>query len=135
MDMASGRKQKKILIIDDDRFNQKLLAMNLERKGHATLTALDGQEGYDMAVRERPDLIVMDLMMPKLDGFEATQLLKSNPGTRHIPVVALSAKVLPEDPEAFAEMGFVAYCRKPFRLTDLDRLIEEHLGAAPNHPA
>lgn len=124
---GDNRFRKKILVIDDDRFSQKMLALNFSHQGYITIAALDGQEGLEKALQEKPDLIIMDLMMPRLDGFEATRLLRSNPQTKDIPIIALTAKILLPDQPRPQEMGFDAYCTKPFRLKDLDELIEQFL--------
>ena len=127
--IKGGKAGKSILVIDDDRFIQKMFALHFSRQGLRVLAAMDGQEGYELALRHRPDLIVMDLMMPKMDGFETTSMLRAHPTTRRIPIVAVTAKVPRPGQPRYEDFGFAGYCTKPFHLDDLDSLIRKHLGA------
>ncbi len=89
--MSEDNIRAKVLCVDDDHGQRLLLSFLLERKGLEVKTASDGQEGVAIAQKWLPDLILMDLMMPGMDGFEATQLLRADPHTAHIPILALTA--------------------------------------------
>src|SRR4051794_20187919 len=89
----------KILVVEDNEMNRDMLTRRLERKGFEALGANDGQQGIDLAREARPDLIVMDLSLPVLDGWEATRQLKAAPETRGIPVIALTAHAMAGDRE------------------------------------
>src|SRR5947207_10287406 len=88
---------KKILAVDDERHIVRLVQVNLERDGYTVVTAYDGKEALEKVQSERPDLIVLDVMMPYMDGFEVLQNLKKNPETRDIPVIMLTAKAQDAD--------------------------------------
>ncbi len=104
---------KTVLLADDHEDNRSALQMMLERAGYHTLGAHNGQEAVDLAVEHCPDLIVMDLAMPVMDGREATRLLKSDPRTRDIPVVMLTAMALSIDRESLVGEGFDTVMIKP----------------------
>src|SRR5215471_16907056 len=87
----------KLLLVEDNEMNRDMLSRRLERKGHKVMVAVDGQEGLDKARSEKPDLILMDMSLPVLNGWEATQQLKSDVATRAIPVIALTAHAMAED--------------------------------------
>jgi two-component system, cell cycle response regulator DivK len=84
----------KILLVEDNEMNRDMLSRRLERKGYQVVLAVDGQAGVDMATSETPDLVLMDMSLPVLDGWEATRRLKADPSTRHIPVIALTAHAM-----------------------------------------
>lgn len=104
---------KTVLLADDHEDNRSALQLMLERAGYRTLGAHNGQEAVDLALENCPDLIVMDLAMPVMDGREATQLLKADPRTRDIPVVMLTAMALSIDRESLVEEGFDTVMIKP----------------------
>jgi CheY-like chemotaxis protein len=112
---------KKILIVEDVEFNRDLLVQLLE-EDYELLTATDGAAGIDLASRERPDLILMDLSLPVVSGWEATRRLKANAALRHIPVIALTAHVMTGDEEKAREVGCDDYLSKPI---DEDVLFEK----------
>lgn len=103
----------KILVVDDDAFSRDVLKTRLEQAGHQVAEAANGDEGVRLAQSELPDLVVMDVMMPKLDGWLACRLLKSDAGTRHIPVVLLTARSLRVEELRGWEAGADAYLSKP----------------------
>jgi len=111
-----------ILLVEDNELNRDMLSRRLSRKGYIVLTAEDGQAGVDMAASERPDLILMDMSLPILDGWEATRLLKSDPLTRSIPVIALTAHAMSGDERKAYEAGCDDFDTKP---VDLPRLLDK----------
>ena len=122
-----------ILLAEDDRFLRRAAEATLKKKGYNVVTAADGQEALDAARRERPDLILLDVIMPKLQGFEVLERLKADSNTRDIPVVMLSNLGQDTD-QAFAlEQGAVAYLVKAnVGLADLARHVADILGKAPH---
>jgi two-component system cell cycle response regulator DivK len=111
-----------ILIVEDNEMNRNMLSRRLIRRGHEVTMAVDGQEGIDMARAEKPDLILMDMSLPQVDGWEATKQLKADDTTASIPVIALTAHAMAGDREKAIEGGFDEYETKP---VDLARLIEK----------
>lgn len=109
----------KILYVEDNEDNVYMLTRRLRRHGFEVMTAADGEQGVAVARREHPDLIVMDLNMPVLDGWEATRRLKSAPETEAIPIIALSAHAMTGDRERALEAGCDDYDTKPVRIDSL----------------
>jgi two-component system, cell cycle response regulator DivK len=109
----------RILYVEDNEDNVYMLTRRLKRHGFEVMTAADGEQGVALARRERPDLIVMDLNMPVLDGWEATRRLKSAPETEAIPIIALSAHAMSGDRERALEAGCDEYDTKPVRIDSL----------------
>ena len=109
----------KILVVDDDRNLLKLFKYVLEKDGFAVITAMDGESGLELALVERPDLIMLDLKMPKLDGIEVLRKLKADPLTAAIPVVVITASAQKADAERALQEGAVGYLVKPFRIAEL----------------
>ena len=103
---------KKILVVEDAAFNQDLVVQLLE-DNYEVLTAVDGAEGLEVAEREHPDLILMDLSLPVIDGWEATRRLKANAALKHIPIIALSAHAMMGDAEKALQSGCDDYLSKP----------------------
>jgi two-component system, cell cycle response regulator DivK len=118
----------KILLVEDNDMNRDMLSRRLERKGYEILIAVDGKEGVEIAQSQRPDLILMDMSLPVMDGWEATRQLKANPETRHIPVIALTAHAMSGDKEKALEAGCDDYDTKPVELPRLLEKIEALLG-------
>ncbi len=118
-----------VLYIDDTENNRILVTRRLERKGYRVLTAENAAVGLTVAGSETPDLILMDLGMPGLDGWNATRLLKADPKFRHIPVIALTAHAMHGDREKALEAGCDDYETKPFDFPRLFEKIEAHLAA------
>ncbi len=102
-----------ILIVEDNRVNQKLLVTILRPHGYRLLTAMDGEEAIEIATRELPQLILMDLQLPKVNGYVATLRLKENPKTENIPVIALTAHAMPDERHHAILVGFDGYITKP----------------------
>ncbi len=127
--MAKG----KILVVDDEIYIVHILDFSLGMEGYEVLTALDGEQALEKARAEHPDLIVLDIMMPKLDGYETCKLLKAEAGTRDIPVILLSAKGRNVDQKVGFEVGADDYITKPFSPRKLVERINALLGqASPN---
>jgi DNA-binding response OmpR family regulator len=104
----------KILVVDDEVYIVHILDFSLGMEGYDVVTALDGEQALEKVKLEKPDLIVLDIMMPKLDGYETCKQLKSDPATRHIPVILLSAKGRNVDQKVGFEVGADDYITKPF---------------------
>jgi two-component system cell cycle response regulator DivK len=118
----------KILLVEDNEMNRDMLSRRLERKGMEVVIAVDGQEGVDMATAQSPDLILMDLSLPIMDGWEATRQIKADPATRAIPVIALTAHAMSGDEQKALEAGCDDYDTKPVDLKRLLGKIEALLG-------
>jgi len=117
-----------ILIVEDNPLNRDMLSRRLERRGFKVLIAVDGQQGVDVATANLPDLILMDMSLPVIDGWKATQLIKAGEKTAKIPIIALTAHAMAGDREKAMEAGCDDYDIKP---VDLDRLIGK-INAALN---
>ncbi|SRR5260221_8688029 len=113
----------KVLVIEDDEANQELVTRFLLREGHTVLHAMDGLKGVALAKSEVPDLILMDLNLPQLDGWEASRRIKSDPGTAHIPIIVLTAHALRSDVTKALEAGCDDYETKPLIYPRLMRKI------------
>jgi two-component system cell cycle response regulator DivK len=109
----------KILYVEDDEMNRDMLARRLERKGYQVIVAIDGEQGIATALSELPDLILMDMSLPVLDGWEATRQLKGSPETRSIPIIALTAHAMIGDRQKALECGCDDYDSKPRELPGL----------------
>lgn len=112
----------RILLVEDNEMNRDMLSRRLQRRGYEVLIAVDGQMGIDMARSEAPDLILMDMSLPVMDGWEATRTLKASDKTRHIPVIALTAHAMSTDRDKAIEAGCDDYDTKPI---ELPRLLEK----------
>ncbi|MBO7394053.1 MAG: response regulator, partial [Abditibacteriota bacterium] len=109
----------KILVCDDEKNIRRLVQVNLERAGYKVVTASDGKEALQQVVKERPELIVLDIMMPYMDGFEVLQNLRRNASTREIPVIMLTAKSQDSDIFRGWQSGVDCYLTKPFTPVEL----------------
>ena len=116
-----------ILIVEDDPRNLKLIRDLLQIRGYATLEATDGKQGVDMARAKMPDLILMDIQMPVMDGFEATSILKADTVTKSITIVALTAFAMQGDRDKCMEAGFNDYITKPLDIRAFMTKIKEYL--------
>jgi CheY-like chemotaxis protein len=112
----------RILIVEDNEMNRDMLSRRLERKGYSITMAVDGGAGVEKAIAEVPNLILMDMSLPVLDGWEATRRVKANPQTKHIPVIALTAHAMTGDRDKAMEAGCDDYDTKPI---DLPRLLSK----------
>jgi CheY-like chemotaxis protein len=117
----------KILLVEDNEMNRDMLSRRLQRKGYSVLTAEDGEKGLLLARSETPDLILMDISLPVMGGWEVTRLLKSNESTRHIPIIALTAHAWVTDREKAMEAGCDDYDTKPVEFARLSEKIENLL--------
>lgn len=120
----------KILLVEDNEMNRDMLSRRLQRKGYEVVIAVDGGEGVSMAHSHAPDLILMDMSLPVLDGWEATRKLKAAPETSKIPVIALTAHAMATDREKALEAGCDDYDTKPIELPRLLGKIEAMLAGA-----
>ena len=111
-----------ILLVEDNELNRDMLSRRLARRGYTVVTAQDGAQGHAMACAQIPDLILMDVGLPEMDGWQVTRLLKSNAATRRIPIIALTAHALLSDREKAREVGCDDYDTKP---VEFGRLIEK----------
>ena len=112
----------KILLVEDNEMNRDMLSRRLQRKGYSVVTAEDGEKGLLLARSETPDLILMDISLPAMDGWEVTRLLKANQSTCHIPIIALTAHAMVSDRKKALEAGCDDYDTKP---VDFGRLSEK----------
>ena len=119
---------KKILLVEDNEMNRDMLSRRLRRKNFEVVIAVDGQAGVEMASSETPDLILMDLSLPIIDGWEATRRLKADAATQAIPVIALTAHAMKRDEQKALEAGCNAYDTKPVNFSRLLGKIQTFLG-------
>jgi CheY-like chemotaxis protein len=118
----------KILLVEDNELNRDMLSRRLARRGFKVVTAVDGKEGLQLTYAEMPDLILMDMSLPQVDGWEATRQLKANETTQHIPVIALTAHAMVGDRERALEAGCDDYDTKPVEFTRLLKKMRALLG-------
>ena len=102
-----------VLLVEDNEMNRDMLLRRLQRRGFEVLTALDGEQAIQMTQQHQPALVLMDMSLPLLDGWEATRRLKADPATKHIPVIALTAHALPAERDRALEAGCAAFETKP----------------------
>ena len=119
--------QRRILIVEDNSDMRDFLRRVLARHGYAHLEAADGVEGMEIARRDHPDLILMDMSLPELDGFEATRRLKADETTQHVPIIAVTAHARPVDERRALEAGCDAYLSKPYSLREFLNVVQEFL--------
>jgi two-component system, cell cycle response regulator DivK len=120
----------RILLVEDNEMNRDMLSRRLERKGYEVVMAVNGQEAIDFAASEKPDLILMDMSLPVLDGWEATRRLKASEQTAQIPIIALTAHAMPDDERKAHKAGCDDFDTKPIELVRLLAKIESFLGGA-----
>jgi CheY-like chemotaxis protein len=116
------------MAVDDDPVIRGLLEVNLEMEGHEVIAAVDGQDALDKVRENKPDLILLDVMMPNVNGWEVAEALKGDDGTRHIPIVFLSARAMEADVRKGTDIGVESYVTKPFDPIDLMDLVERLLA-------
>jgi CheY-like chemotaxis protein len=121
----------KILLVEDNELNRDMLSRRLVRSGFEVVIAIDGQQGVTMATSEAPDLILMDISLPVIDGWEATRRLKGDAGTKAIPIIALTAHALTQDREQAFAVGCDDFDTKPVELPRLLGKINALLDKAP----
>jgi len=119
----------KILLVEDNEMNRDMLSRRLQKKGYEVVMAVDGEQGVAMAASESPDLILMDMSLPVVDGWEATRRIKENPATGAIPIIALTAHAMSDDRQKALEAGCNEYDTKPVELPRLLSKIEALLGS------
>jgi len=122
--------KKKILIVDDNPDLISILRVQLEHRGYDTVQATNGIQAVDIATAQMPDLIVMDIMMPRMNGLQAARLIRDNPKTRSIPMLASTAKISHADTKECLESGFNDHIAKPFTATQLASCIEKLLKSS-----
>lgn len=120
----------RILLVEDNEENRQFLSRRLQRRGYDVVIATDGQQGVDMARSEDPDLVLMDLNMPVLDGWQAAGILRSDPETSKLPIIGLTAHAMPGDREKALEAGCTDYHTKPLDFAQLMTQIETLLRSA-----
>jgi two-component system, cell cycle response regulator DivK len=125
----------KVLVIEDNPSNMKLTSLILRNAGHSVIGAVDAESGLKMARDEQPDLILMDIQLPGMDGLTATTQLKHDPTTADIPVIALSALAMKSDKERSKTAGCDAYIVKPLRYRELYAVMERLLKQSQPNPA
>jgi CheY-like chemotaxis protein len=118
---------KKILIVEDNEDNLDLLVQLLEER-FELVTAIDGIQAVEIARKDHPDLVLMDMALPRLDGWEATRIIKSTPEIAHIPVVGVSSHAMPEDEIRARQVGCDEYVTKPLDETALYEIVNRYLG-------
>jgi two-component system cell cycle response regulator DivK len=109
----------KVLLVEDNEMNRDMLSRRLERRGYTLAIAVDGQQGVEMARSESPDIILLDMSLPKIDGWEAARIIKGDAATREIPVIALTAHAMAGDKEKALQAGCDDYDTKPVELPRL----------------
>jgi len=117
----------KILLVEDNEMNRDMLSRRLQRRGYSVVNAEDGEKGLLLARSEAPDLILMDISLPAMDGWEVTRLLRANPSTHHIPIIALTAHAWVTDRDKAFEAGCDDYDTKPVEFGRLSEKIENLL--------
>ena len=125
---ASAREQPLVLAADDDEDILDLVAFRLERSGYTVIVARDGEEALELAAKELPDLAVLDVMMPKVDGFEVTRRLRADEVTSRMPIILLTARSQEADVQQGFEAGADDYLRKPFSPDELRARVQAILG-------
>ncbi|HVE65539.1 MAG TPA: response regulator [Thermoanaerobaculia bacterium] len=119
----------KILLVEDNEMNRDMLSRRLAKRGYEVVIAVEGEQGVALARTDAPDLVLMDMSLPVLDGWEATRRLKSDPATRQIPIIALTAHAMAGDREKAREAGCDDFDTKPVDLPRLVAKLEALLGA------
>ncbi len=127
-DSAPTESQPVILAADDDEDILQLIVFRLERSGYTVLQAHDGEEALALALEQRPDLAVLDVLMPKIDGFELTRRLRAEPATSRMPIIILTARVQDADVQEGFDAGADDYLRKPFSPQELRARVQAILG-------
>lgn len=119
----------RILLVEDNEDNRDMLSRRLERRGHEVIIAVNGLEGVEKATAERPDIVLMDISLPEIDGYEATRRIRSDETISRTPIIALTAHAMAGDRERAIEAGCDDYDTKPIELPRLLQKIETLIGA------
>ncbi|MCK4547058.1 MAG: response regulator [Candidatus Eisenbacteria sp.] len=131
--------KKSILVIEDTKSVRQIVAAMLLEEGYEVITAIDGKDGLEMAKRERPDLVVLDVMLPEMNGYEVCCRIKFDEQYEHIPVILLTARRKEADRRKAAQTGADVYLTKPFErdqlMQEVKRLLEQKSGSTANTPA
>ncbi len=117
-----------VLIVDDNEKNRKLFRVVLQKSGYETLEAVDGSKGIELARESMPDLIVMDIQMPVMDGIQAIKILKSEEATSNIPVIAATSYAMKGDKEKMLNNGFDDYMSKPINVNDFIEIVKKYIN-------
>ena len=125
---------KKILIVEDNEKNMKLVRDILRHQGHATLEAVTGTDGVRLALEERPDLVLMDIQLPDIDGIAVLQEIRRNAALDAVPVVAVSASVMPDEQQKIVASGFDAFITKPINLKQFQETVKRFLAGGRRTP-
>lgn len=126
---------KKILVVDDERHIVRLVEINLQRAGYEVITAYDGVEALEKVKASKPDMLVLDVMMPRMDGFEVLQNLQADPSTSEIPVIMLTAKAQDADIFKGWQSGVSSYLTKPFNPRELLTFVERIFQSLDDRPS
>jgi two-component system cell cycle response regulator DivK len=122
----------RILLVEDNEMNRDMLSRRLERRGYEVVIAVDGQQGVELARSAQPSLVLMDMSLPVMDGWEATRRIRADPATRHLPVIALTAHAMAGDERRAMEAGCDDFDTKPIELPRLLGKIERWLDGSPD---
>ena len=123
-----------ILIVEDNEKNMKLVRDILQHQGHATLEAVTGRDGVELATTRRPDLILMDIQLPDIDGIQALREIRAVPALDAVPVVAVSASVMPDEHQKIVSSGFDAFVTKPINLKQFRETVQRFLAEGRKRP-
>ena len=123
--------QRTVLYVEDNEYNRKIVRQLLSRSSFRLIEAFDGEAGVALALEELPDLILMDVQLPKMSGLDATRLLQADPRTRHIPIVIITSFALSGDRERATAAGAVGYLAKPYSPRELLALVHSFLPEQP----
>jgi two-component system cell cycle response regulator DivK len=119
---------KKVLIVEDDPKNLKLAMMTLKSRGYELICAVDGEEAISTALSEKPDIILMDMQLPKISGIDATKQIREHPDFTQIPILALTAYAMKGDEDKYIDAGCTSYMSKPINTRELPMKVAELLG-------
>jgi two-component system cell cycle response regulator DivK len=126
-DQPDNKQRKKILVVDDNQDSRELVIKILGRKNYSLLEAQDGEDALNKIISEKPDLVLMDISMPKMDGFEVTRIIKAMDDFRNIPIVALTAHAMKGDCEKAIAAGCTGYITKPINIREFNEQIQQFL--------
>lgn len=125
---------RRVLLVEDNEDNRRVYRTILEHYGYEVIEAVDGEEGVRLARRERPDLILMDVSIPLLDGWQATRILKAEPATSHIPIIALTAHAMQSDRQMATDVGCDGYLAKPVSPREVADMVRHWIGSPREQP-